>query len=451
MQDHIDKMKRKAMNSGTYLMERKRHDACERKGEGEPKFSGLLHKAAKQNYRAGLSLCRKQGVEMAEKKTDQNEAAHAYRLSLDDSRLPERILSLAGRLSLSDASHLHEDLLENVDDPAFESLTLDLSGIEYLDSSAMAVVFDIERRTKAAGKKFKLCGLTEAVKGLLTLVDSEKLAAMTAGEKPKPERTLAQIGGAALNFLADVKAFLVFVGDATIAMAGSLINPRSVRWRDAFFYMERAGADALPLVGLVSLLLGLILGFQALMQLKQFGANILMADLVGLSVLREIGPLMTCILVAGRSGSAFAAEIGTMKVSEEIDALVTMGFDPVRFLAVPRILALILVVPLLTIYSDFLGLLGGLIVGVAMGDLTVSAYLLQSHATIHLWDIGQGLVKGETYAIVVGLVGCMRGFQARGSAASVGQSTTSAVVSAIFLIIIVDAILTLMFQYFGRG
>jgi len=386
---------------------------------------------------------------MAGKKTRRDEAARSYRVSLDDSHPPERTISLAGRLSLADANQLHEDLLKGAQSPASESLTLDLSGIEYLDSAAMAVVFDIERITKAAGKKFQLSGLTGAVEGLLTLVDSEKLTALSTGKKPKPERMLAQIGGAALSLLADARAFIVFVGDATSAMAGSLVNPKTVRWRDTLYYMERAGADALPLVGLVSFLLGLILGFQSLMQLKQFGANIYAANLVGLSVLRELGPLMTCILVAGRSGSAFAAEIGTMKVNEEVDALTTMGFDPVRFLAVPRILALMLVVPLLTIYSDFLGLLGGLIVGVAMGDLTVSAYLLQSHKTIKLWDIGQGLIKGEAYAIIVALVGCMRGFQARGNGASVGQATTSAVVSGIFLIIVIDAILTLMFQYFS--
>lgn len=383
--------------------------------------------------------------------TKRSEVERSYRMSLDDSHLPERTISLAGRLSLTDATTLHEDLLNGVTSDAFESLKLNLSGIEYFDSSAMAVVFDIERTTKAAGKKFELTGLTEAVKGLLTLVDREKLTAPSAAKKPKPERILAQLGGGALSFLADTKAFIVFVGDAAGAMAGSFVNPRSIRWRDTLFYAERAGADALPLVGLVSLLLGLILGFQALMQLKQFGANIYAADLVGLSVVRELGPLMTCILVAGRSGSAFAAEIGTMKVNEEVDALVTMGFDPVRFLAVPRMLALTLVVPVLIVYSGFLGLLGGLIVGVGMGDLTVSGYLLESQKTIQLWDIGQGLIKGETYAVVVGLVGCMRGFQARGSAASVGQSTTSAVVTAIFLIIIVDAVLTLMFQYFGRG
>jgi phospholipid/cholesterol/gamma-HCH transport system permease protein len=389
---------------------------------------------------------------MAGNKPKDSETPPSYHVSQDDSHPPERTISLVGRLALIDASRIHADLLKGVEGEAVASVTLDLSDVEYLDSAVMAVVFDIERIAKEAGKKFQLSGLSEAIKGLLALVDPEKLtAAATAAKKPKRERTLAQIGGGVLSFLADARAFIAFVGDATIAMVGSVVHPGSVRWRDTFLYAERAGADALPLVGLVSLLLGLILGFQALIQLKQFGANIYAADLVGLSVLRELGPLMTCILVAGRSGSAFAAEIGTMEVNEEVDALTTMGFDPVRFLAVPRIVALTCVVPVLTIYSGFLGLLGGLIVGVGMGDLTVSAYLIQSQKAIHLWDIGQGLIKCEVYAIVVGLVGCMRGFQARGNAASVGQATTSAVVTGIFLIIIVDAVLTLMFQYFGRG
>lgn len=377
-----------------------------------------------------------------------SETALPYRLLVDDTQPPKRILALSGRISLREASRLYDDFLASAQN-GFESLTLDLAGVEYLDGAAMAVVLEFERLTKASGKAFTLSGLSEAVQGLFGLVDREKLAASPLQKPPKPIPLFVQIGGAALLLLSDAKAFLVFIGDVSSAMLNAFAHPRRIRWRDTFRHMEHAGADALPIVGLVSLLLGLILGFQALMQLKQFGANIFAANLVGLSVVRELGPLMTCILVAGRSGSAFAAEIGTMKVNEEVDALQTMGFDPVRFLVVPRTLALTFVVPILTLYSGFLGLLGGLLVGVTMDDLTVSAYFTQSQKAIDLWDIGQGVIKSEAYAIIVALVGCMRGFQARGSAASVGQFTTSAVVSSIFLIIVVDAILTLMFQYYA--
>jgi len=382
-------------------------------------------------------------------KMEHSEPMRSFHVVVDDSSLPDKTISLAGRLSVTNAHLLLKEILDGVRRSAHENLTLDLSRVDYMDSAAVAVLLDIERATKAAGKKFFLEGLTGDIEGLLSLIDRGKLTELTRQKRPRPESIMAQVGGGALHVLADAKAFIVFVGDATIAMAGSIFHPGSVRWRETFFYMDRSGADALPIVGLISLLIGLILGFQALTQLKQFGANIYAADLVGLSVLRELGPLMTCILVAGRSGSAFAAEIGTMKVSEEVDALTTMGFDPVRFLVVPKVLALMLMVPLLTIYSDFLGVLGGMFVGTTMGDLTVSAYVLESYKTIHLWDIGQGLIKCEAYAIIVSLVGCMRGFQARGGAASVGQYTTSAVVTGIFLIIVADAVFTLIFQYYS--
>jgi phospholipid/cholesterol/gamma-HCH transport system permease protein len=205
--------------------------------------------------------------------------------------------------------------------------------------------------------------------------------------------------------------------------------------------------DGLPIVGLISLLLGLILAFMSSLQLKQFGANIYVASLLAIAIVKELGPIMTAILVAGRSGSAFAAEIGTMMVNEEVDALSTMGFTPVQFLAVPKVLAAMIVVPLLTIYADIFGIMGGVIVGVLGLDLTVYTYLKETQRSLTLLDITTSLIKSGVFAVLIAGIGCQRGFQVRGGAEAVGSATTSAVVAAIFLIIVTDSAFALVFHY----
>jgi phospholipid/cholesterol/gamma-HCH transport system permease protein len=216
---------------------------------------------------------------------------------------------------------------------------------------------------------------------------------------------------------------------------------------DTVEQMQRTGVDALPIVGLISLLLGLIIAFMSSIQLKQFGADIYVASLVGLAMTRELGPIMTAIIVAGRSGSAYAAEIGTMKISEEIDALATMGFDPTLFLAIPRVLASFVMVPFLTLFSMLFGMGGGLIVSVAMLDITTDTYVAQTFRTLTLFDVGWGLIKSAAFAILIAWVSCLRGFQAKGGPASVGRVTTSAVVSSIFLIILMNSLFSVIYSY----
>jgi phospholipid/cholesterol/gamma-HCH transport system permease protein len=256
-----------------------------------------------------------------------------------------------------------------------------------------------------------------------------------------------QLGGASISFANDLFQVISFLGDLLTSLGYALLHPRSVRWGDVLFYMKRAGVDGLPIIGLIGLLLGLILAFMSSLQLKQFGANIYVASLLAVAMVQELGPIMTAILVAGRSGSAFAAEIGTMKVNEEVDALVTMGFDPVRFLAIPKVLAAMLVVPLLTVYATLFGLLGGLIIGVLGLDLTVYSYVTESRRAIELFDILSSLVKSVVFALLVAGIGCQRGFQVRGGAEAVGSATTSAVVAGIFLIIVTDSAFALVLHY----
>jgi phospholipid/cholesterol/gamma-HCH transport system permease protein len=216
---------------------------------------------------------------------------------------------------------------------------------------------------------------------------------------------------------------------------------------DTLLYMQKTGVDAVPIVGMISFMMGLIMAFMSSIQLQMFGANIYVASLVSLAMTRELGPIMTAIVVAGRSGSSFASEIGTMKISEEVDALFTMGFDPTRYLVVPKIMASVIVVPILTLFSDLFAILGGLSVGVFMLDLTANAYILQTVKTLSLFDILLGIFKSGVFALLISWIGCLRGFRVKGGAAAVGQATTSAVVSSIFLIIAFDSIVAVILRY----
>src|SRR5207248_203405 len=219
-----------------------------------------------------------------------------------------------------------------------------------------------------------------------------------------------------------------FIGDVALAGANAVRVPVSINWGDVPRLVERAGADSLPIVLVINFLVGLVTAFQAAVQLRQFGANIFVADLVGLSVTRELAPLMTAIIVAGRSGAAFSAELGTMRVSEEIDALRTLGLDPYGFLVFPRVIALALVLPLLTILADVVSIAGGLLVAMLGLDLTANAYLLQTQKAVGLWDVFSGCLKTVFFGLSVALIACQRGLAARGGAEGVGRATTSAAV-----------------------
>jgi phospholipid/cholesterol/gamma-HCH transport system permease protein len=213
--------------------------------------------------------------------------------------------------------------------------------------------------------------------------------------------------------------------------------------------MEKTGVNALPIVALISFLLGLVIAFMSSLQLAQFGANIYVASLVGIAMVSELGPIMTAIVVAGRSGSAYAAEIGTMKIAEEIDALTVMGFDPVLFLVVPRMLAALVVIPILTFFSDIFAILGGLLVGVTLLDLTANAYLSQTLKALSLFEVCWGASKSVVFALIISWIGCLKGFETRGGADAVGNAATSAVVTSIFLIILFDSAFAIIRSYFS--
>src|SRR5262249_23181965 len=262
---------------------------------------------------------------------------------------------------------------------------------------------------------------------------------------PEPPRRPAveEIGIAAFGLWRDARLQISFIGEVVAALGHVVRSPSSVRWKDVWRICERVGADALAIVTLISFLLGLILAFQSAVPMKRFGAEIFVADLIGLAILRELGPLMTAILLAGRSGAAFAAEIGTMRVNQEVDALTTMGLSPVRFLVTPRIIAAVLMTPLLTLYSDLVGILGGALTMTSF-SIPFVTFLKEVDSAVGLPDFLAGFVKSFVFAIIVAGIGCMRGLQTRAGASAVGDSATRAVVSGIILLLVVDGLFALI-------
>ncbi len=352
-------------------------------------------------------------------------------------------VAVRGRIEISNAQRLLNDLSARIDGAT--ELALDLSGVEYFDSGGGAVLIALRQRMAQAGGALRILCSTPAIDGFLGLVDQEALLAPPP-PIPRQEGLTTQIGEATIETWHDLRELVVFTGELMLGLRDALLRPRRMRWRETWLYMERTGLDALPIVALISFLMGLITAFQAAVQLTQFGADIYIANLVGLSIVRELGPLMTAIIAAGRSGAAFAAEIGTMKVSEEVDALTTMGFDRTRFLVTPKVLSLLCMLPCLTLFADAVGILGGLTVATFGLGLPVQVYVRQTRLALGIWDVYSGLIKSVAFAILIAGVGCLRGFQAHAGAESVGRVTTSAIVAGIFLIIVADAVFTVIFH-----
>ena len=355
-------------------------------------------------------------------------------------------LSLSGQMSFQTMTAIQTKIRSIFEELKPSAITVDLGQVDYLDSAGALVLLEIEQYSAQATIPYSYKNMSEEIRGILSLVDRSAVMAAPPPEKSS-DSLIEQIGEASLTVSGDFVSLLTFLGDLLVALFQSFLNPRSVRWKDFFFYVKRAGQDGLPIVALLSFLLGMIIAFMSSLQLKQFGANLYVASLVGFGMVRELGPIITAIIFAGRSGSAFAAEIGTMMVNEEVDALVTMGFNPTRFLALPKVLAAMLVVPLLTLYADLFGILGGMTVGVLGFDLTVFTYVTQTIKSISIFDILSSLFKTVVFAILIAGIGCQRGFCVRGGAEAVGKYTTSAVVAGLFLIIVADSLFAVIFYY----
>jgi len=319
-----------------------------------------------------------------------------------------------------------------------KTLTFDASLVDSLGGAGIAFLIDLEETQKKSGGTFSLVGLDPRYQPLLKEFDP--ISNLFPPAVIKPQRSfIVSTGMATQNLLDDAKGLITFTGHLAADLFWSLRNPSQVRWGDFVNAAVEAGIAALPIVGLVSFLIGVILSFQAAIGMMQFGATSFVGPLAALGIVREMGPLITAILLAGRSSAAFAAEIGTMTVNSEVDALVTGGLSPIRFLVVPRVLAGILVMPILTLYADIVSILASMFTMLAYGIPFINFYNGMV-AAVSLEDILSGLVKATLFGVVVSAVGCLRGMQTGTGAAAVGISATRAVVSSIVMIVLVDGV-----------
>jgi phospholipid/cholesterol/gamma-HCH transport system permease protein len=354
-------------------------------------------------------------------------------------------LRLSGRFELTEAASLWEQLRKQVEGIARdETLIIDMSQVEAVDGGAMALL--VHTRTELLQRGVK-CELVDAEPHVQEIIHLYRGDVRPGRRKRRKHRAAVdELGEATVEFLLEIKLALAFWGQLIVAAVGVAKAPRTANWREVFPTMERSGADAVPIIMLINLLVGLVMAFQSAAQLKNFGAHVYVADLIGISMTRELGPLMTAIVVCGRTGAAFAAELGSMRVNEEIDALRTMGYGPMRFLVLPRTLAMMLVLPMLTLVADVLGILGGLWVAVGSLDLSMMSYFNRIQASVKLWDIYSGLIKSVVFGFAIAMISCQQGLAATGGAEGVGRRTTSAVVSTLFTLIVIDAILTVFFR-----
>ncbi|WP_020146664.1 ABC transporter permease [Thioalkalivibrio sp. ALJ15] len=380
---------------------------------------------------------------------DKQAADSGQTFHYDATASPDARLHLAGRLDVHAVERAWSPLRRRARELAQgtqAAVTLDVGDLEYCDGAGAALLHALERDIERVGRKVELVGVQGLVEEQLTpyreLETVEPARHETRGGLwAQSLEAVSRVGQAAYSQFG-------FIGELTRALGSALVHPRQVRWGDTFRVAEAAGFQALPIVSLIAFLLGVILAFQSAIAMRQFGGEIFVANLVAVSLFRELGPLMMAILLAGRSGAAFAAEIGTMKVNEEVNALKTMGLDPVRFLVLPKVLAGILVAPLLALYANMIGLLGAAVVMQGFG-IPWTAFFNQVTVALSLSDLFSGLFKAVIFGLLIAGVGCLRGLQTASGAAAVGISTTSAVVTSIILIVVFDGLFAVLFYHMG--
>ena len=308
------------------------------------------------------------------------------------------------------------------------------------------VVIEIRNLKPAFAKLFSVVSHQVADQETPTTSTSGSSSAKPAKLQKKAPTITLQIGKKAADAATQAIGLINFTGEVAVAFARSAVNPGRIRWRPILFNLRTAGFDALPIVGLLAFLLGVVVAYQGADQLRQYGANIFVADLVGVSMLREFSPLITAIIIAGRSGSAYAAQIGTMAVTEEIAAMRTIGIAPLELLVLPKVIALMIAMPLLTVFADALGVFGGMLMARSQLDVGFAEFLERFAKAVHIGTYLVGVGKAPVFAAIIALVGCFQGFKTKGGADSVGRQTTRSVVQSIFLVIVADALFSVIFS-----
>ncbi|MEZ5669802.1 MAG: MlaE family lipid ABC transporter permease subunit [Alphaproteobacteria bacterium] len=336
--------------------------------------------------------------------------------------------------------------------PGAGTARIDLSALDIVDRAGAWLIHGLAHRLAARGVAVTIDHAEPDVAAMLDRVgaiESPRADQMLRPRLPQWLAILERSGRATVRALTSLLGLLSFFGAVTVTFARALARPRRIRITAFLFHVEQTGLNALGIVGLINFLIGLVLAYMGATQLAAFGAEIFAVDLVGIAVLREMGILLTAIIVAGRSGSAFTAQIGAMKAQEEVDAMVTIGVDPLEALVLPRLFALLLTLPALTLFGDLMGLIGGALMGLVVLDIPVTQFLERLREAVSLSTFLVGMSKAPVFAAIIALVGCYEGLRVGGSAESVGRQTTRSVVESIFLVIVFDALFAIMYSYLG--
>lgn len=372
-----------------------------------------------------------------------------YEMSVERSNEETLLIRLVGNWETGSELPSVDKVREHLESgPRVRRVIFDTERLTRWDSGLLTFLLKVIDRCDQSKIAIEKKGLPKGVQSLLSLAAAvpEKKDAQKGTEG---DRFLSSIGAYALKTIQSAGDMLDFIGEVFLAFIKMLGGKARFRRSDLALIIQECGAQALPIVSLISFLVGLILAFMGAVQLKMFGAQIYVADMVGIAMTREMGAMMTGIIMAGRTGAAFAAQLGTMQVNEEIDALTTMGIPPMEFLVLPRMLALILMMPLLTLYADVVGILGGAVVGIGMLDLSFTQYFHQTQGALNLAHVAVGIFKSVFFGVLIALSGCLQGMQCGRSASAVGSATTSAVVMAIILIIVSDGLFAVISNALG--
>jgi phospholipid/cholesterol/gamma-HCH transport system permease protein len=369
-------------------------------------------------------------------------------LQLDNTDPDRPIIRLSGVWRLRHGMPNARQLEQELTSPSIpQRITVEGSALTTWDSSLVNFLTGLMQVCRALQITVDRSGLPEGLNRLTDL--ASVIPESNHSDTVIPESLLARTGRNVLARLTAFAGYVDFIGTVVIALSAAMIGRARYQHSDLIDVMEGAGAKALGIVTLISYLVGVIMGFMGAVQLERFGASIYVADLVGIATVRDMGAMMTGVIMSGRTGAAFAAQLGSMKVTQEIDALATMGISPIEFLVVPRVIGLVLMMPLLCLYADFVGIMGGATVGVGMLGLTLHNYLQQTISVISLTGLVGGLVKSVVYGVLIAVAGCYQGFQCGDSSSAVGDAATAAVVSSIVMIVVACGIFAVIFNILG--
>jgi phospholipid/cholesterol/gamma-HCH transport system permease protein len=356
---------------------------------------------------------------------------------------------LQGSWRLQDRIPSIESVVEEItSSPRLKHISFSSSGITAWDSGLLVFLSGLIRSCQDMMLHVNTDGLPGGIRKLLDLAASPA-ETKESSRHDISENLLSRIGNTTIDIAAGVPSALRFLGESLKSIVRLIRRKAQYNSSDLYFIIQQVGPQALPIVSLISFLVGLILAYMGALQLERFGAQIYVADLVGIAMVREVGALMTAIIMAGRTGAAYAAELGTMQVNEEIDAFQTLGISPMDYLVMPRLLALVLMMPLLSLYAGLIGILAGIVVSVTVFDLSVYEYYQQTLRALNMTHFTVGMMKGTLYGVLIALAGCLRGMQCGRSAQAVGQATTSAVVTSIISIVIAASLTTVILQQLG--